>query len=75
MAEVMKSPWALIESTYFNDGFWTVDAWKKENMDGEVIAVIHEKSLDVYYIDKLALWDTYAQEVIQNKIEEITKKH
>ena len=67
-----KSRWALIQSDYFDDeGFWTVDAWEKDSMQGTVIAVIHEKSQDVYYIDKRALWDDYAQQVIKAKIKEI----
>lgn len=71
--------WEEIRCDYLDehDGYWTVDAWKSfDNPDeeGEVIAVIDADTAKVYYINKLALWDTYAQEVIKKKRDEILNR-
>ena len=57
------------------EGFWTVDAWKKkeENAEetGQVVAVIHEKTGDVFYVNQMARTSATVQEVIRMKKEEI----
>lgn len=57
------------------EGFWTVDAWKKKEEDaeetGQVVAVIHEKTGDVFYVNQMARTSATVQEVIRMKKEEI----
>jgi hypothetical protein len=69
-----KERYFEVYCTYNNgEGFWCVDAYFSEDPDeyGKVIAVIHEKSGDVYYIDALARTSKLAQEVIKAKVAEI----
>jgi hypothetical protein len=73
----MERHWNEIRCDYNNgEGFWTVDAWVNDddNEEGKVIAVIEETSKHVYYIDPLARWDSYAQEVIQTKLRRLKSK-
>jgi len=68
------SKWSEIRSNYFDDeeGVQTVDAWltDKDNEEGEVIAKIHLDTKTVDYLDPDAETDEYAQEVINEVLEE-----
>ena len=68
------SKWSEIRSNYFDDeeGVQTVDAWltDDDNEEGEVIAKIHLDTKTVDYLDPDAETDEYAQEVINEVLEE-----
>ena len=68
------SKWSDIRSDYFDDieGVQTVDAWitDDDNEEGKVIAKIHLDTKIVDYIDPDARCDEYAQEVINEVLEE-----
>lgn len=70
-----KDIFCEVVCNYNNDeGFWTVDAWctPDENEEtGEVIAAIHEKTGDVFYVNQMARTSAKAQEVITQKVSEI----
>ena len=53
------------------EGFWCVDAWKTNKEEGEVIAAIHDKTGDIFYIDPMARVSPLTQEVIKEKVKEI----
>ena len=68
--------WTEVRCTYNNEeGFWCVDAYMTEDDDeqGQVVAVIDEKTGNVYYINAMARCSKMAQEVINDKISEIRK--
>lgn len=61
----------LVKCDYNNgDGFWCVDAWRPNEEEGVVAAVINDVTGDVFAIDSL---DDLAKEVIREKVEEIKK--
>ena len=68
------SKWSEIRSNYFDDeeGVQTVDAWltDDDNEEGEGIAKIHLDTKTVDYLDSDAETDEYAQEVINEVLEE-----
>ncbi len=68
------SKWAEIRSDYYDDieEVQTVDAWLIDDGDeeGEVIAKIHLDTKEVEYIDNDARYDDYAQEVINEILQE-----
>ncbi len=68
------SKWSEIRSNYFDDeeGVQTVDAWLTDdgNENGTVIAKIHLDTKTVDYLDSDAETDEYAQEVINEVLEE-----
>ena len=68
------SKWSDIRSDYYDDieGIQTVDAWltDDDNEDGKVIAKIHLDTKTVDYLDPDAETDEYAQEVINEVLEE-----
>ena len=70
-----KDIFCEVVCNYNNDeGFWTVDAWRTpdENEEtGEVIAAIHEKTGDVFYVNQMARTSAKAQEIITQKVSEI----
>jgi len=71
---MIKEFYSEVVCNYNNgEGYWTVDAWKTsdENEEGSVIAAIHEKTGDVFYVDNVARVSPMAQEVIQAKVKEI----
>lgn len=62
---------------YINDeNFWCVDAWKTgdDDEEGKVVAVIHEKYGDVFYIEPEASFSPKAQEVIKSFVNEIRER-
>lgn len=67
------SKWMEIRSDYYDDNeeVQTVDAWKTYigDEEGEVIAKIHLDTGVVDYIDTDARYDEYAQEVINEVLE------
>ena len=70
----MQEIYSEVRCDYNNDqGFWTVDAWRNpEDEEGKVIAVINDKTGDVYYCEPEAhMFSPLAQEVIKQKVEEI----
>lgn len=71
------SYWNEIRCTYLNEEnmFWSVDAWTSGDDSEEctVIAYIDDITGRIIYNDPVARIDTYAQEVIQNKLREINK--
>ena len=70
-----ESHWAEIRCDYIDetDMFWRVDAWKSsnDNEEGSVIAYIDSITGRVLYTDPLARVDSYAQEVIKDKLSEL----
>ncbi len=68
------SKWSEIRSDYYDDieDIQTVDAWltDDDNEEGEVIAKIHLDTKTVDYLDSDAETDEYAQEVINEVLEE-----
>ena len=69
------SNWKEIRCSYLDeaDRFWRVDAWETEDdtEPGKVIAYIDDLTRRVLYIDPLARTDSYAQEVISAKLDEL----
>lgn len=67
--------WAEVRCDHMdeNDYFWRVDAWKTDSdtEEGEVIAYIDDITGRVLYHDPLARVDSYAQSVIQEKLESL----
>ena len=70
-----KNKWKEIKISHLDetDQFWRVDAWLTASDDepGEVIAYIDDLTGRVLYNDPVARVDEYAQQVIQEKLEEI----
>lgn len=71
------SKYAEIRSNYVDEdeGMVFIDAWytDDDNEEGEVIAKVSIKTKKVEYLDKSAKSDDYAQEVINEVIEDIDK--
>ena len=67
--------WTEIRCDHVTDKWWTVDAWltADDNEEGKVIATIDVDTARVVYLDKDAMYDEYAQEVINAKVDEIRK--
>lgn len=70
--EMYKSVWTAINSDYEDDNFIYLDAYKtyNDNEEGKVIAKIDKNTEEVIYLDKRAKTDSYAQEEIENIIDE-----
>ena len=69
-----KEHWAEVRNDYNNgEGYWTIDAWETSDPDaeGKVIAVINDKTAEVYYIDSCARYSPKAQEAINERIEAV----
>ena len=68
------SKWAEIRCDFYNDEEekWFVDAWltDNDNEEGSVIAKIDLINKTVEYLDQDAKTDKYAQEVINEMLEE-----
>lgn len=68
------SKWAEIRCDFYNDEEekWFVDAWltDNDNEEGTVIAKIDLRTKTVEYLDTDAKIDEYAQEVINEMLEE-----
>ena len=66
------SRWSEIRCDYIDetDMFWRVDAWTTSD-EGKVIAYIDDLTGRVIYIDPLARVDSYAQEVIKDKLSKL----
>ena len=66
---------------YFDeeDGLWTVDAWEpvedkdEDENEGRVIAYLDPETLSVTWVDKDAMSSKLANEVIDEKIEELER--
>ena len=72
--ETKESFYSEIRCDYLNpEGYWTVDAWSDGNEEGKVIAAIDEDTAKVFYVDGCARHDSYAQEIISEKVREILK--
>lgn len=58
--------WGEIRSNFENEGIINIDAWltEDENEEGNVIAKVNTKTLEVEYLDDRAKTDNYAQEMI-----------
>ena len=58
--------WGEIRSNFENEGIINIDAWltEDENEEGNVIAKVNTKTLEVEYLDDRARTDNYAQEMI-----------
>lgn len=56
-----------------DENFWSIDAWRTsdDNEEGKVVAVIHDKSGDVYYIEPEARFSPRVKEVIDSMVDEI----
>lgn len=59
-----------------DENFWSVDAWRTsdDNEEGKVVAVIHDKSGDVYYIEPEARFSPRVKEVVDSMVDEIRSK-
>lgn len=59
-----------------DENFWSVDAWRTsdDNEEGKVVAVIHEKYGDVYYIEPEARLSPKVQEVVNSFVNEIHER-
>ena len=69
----MEEQFTEVRCDFYNEkGYWTVDAWESpdENAEGKVIAVINDKTGDVYYTEPY-LYSPLADEVIAAKVKEI----
>jgi len=70
--ETKESFYSEIRCDYLNpEGYWTVDAWSDDNEVGKVIAAIDADTAKVFYVDGCAKHDSYAQDVISEKVREI----
>ena len=49
---------------YCDDGFWTVDAWRDEEEDGKVVAILDEGTGRVFYIEPEARLSPRVEEAI-----------
>lgn len=65
--------WLEIRSNYEDEGIVHIDAWKTsdDNEEGTVIAKVDIKTGNVQYIDDRAKTDAYAQEIIQEVLNDI----
>ena len=67
--------WSEIRCDFLDeeDRFWRVDAWRSpdDDAEGEVIAYIDDITGRVLYTEPLARVDTYAQEIIKEKIADL----
>ena len=70
-----KEYYGEVRNDYYDesDHFWRIDAWKTsdDNETGKVVAVIHDPSGDVYYIEPEATFSPLAQEAIKQRVESI----
>lgn len=70
--------YAEVRCSYCNeDGYWTIDAWKTSDNEeeGAVVAVINDKTAEIYYIDALARISKRVQKIIADKVAELKKKN
>jgi hypothetical protein len=71
------SYWAEIRNDYLceDDKFWRIDAWETgdDSEDGKVIAYVDDLTGRVLYVNPLAIVDDYAQEVIQETVDDVNK--
>lgn len=69
------SKWAEIRNDFCNEdeGKVYIDAWKtcNDNEEGKVIAKIDYKTKEIEYLNDAAKTDKYAQEVINEILEDI----
>ena len=71
---INNESYTIVQCTYNNgEGFWTVDAWRKqeEEEQGKVVAVINDKTADVYFIEPEARISPMAMKTIKEKVGEI----
>lgn len=70
-----KESYAEVHNDYFDesDHFWRIDAWKTSDDDetGKVVAVIHDPSGDIYYVEPEARFSPMVQEAIKQRVETI----
>ena len=69
------SKWMEIRNDFRNEdeGKVYIDAWKtySDNEEGKVIAKVDYKTKEVEYLNDAARTDSYAQEIINEVLEEI----
>ena len=67
------SKWAEIRNNYCDDEYVYIDAWETDddNEEGKVIALINIKTKEVGYIANSARSDDYAQEIINEALNDI----
>lgn len=57
-----------VRNNYNNDeGYWTVDAWENpdDNATGKVVAVVNDKTAEVYYIEPYARFSPLVTEAVE----------
>lgn len=71
----MKEFYSQVCCSYLQEGFWCVDAWRTDdqNEEGHVVAVINDKTADIFYIEPEARFSPKAQETINAKVAELNK--
>jgi hypothetical protein len=69
-ALINKRIWSEIRNDFESDGIVFIDAWvtNDANEAGKTIAKIDKTTKKVEYIDKRAITDTYAQEIINQTL-------
>ena len=73
----MKEHYAEVKCDYNNDeGYWTIDAWRTpdDNEEGKVVAVINDKTGDVYYCEPEARSSQMVAKVVRKKVREIRRE-
>jgi hypothetical protein len=67
---INKRIWSEIRNDFESDGIVFIDAWvtNDANEAGKTIAKIDKTTKKVEYIDKRAITDTYAQEIINQTL-------
>lgn len=73
--EIIMSKWAEIRNDYCDEeeGKVYIDAWKTYNVneEGKVIAKVDYKTKEIQYLNEAAKTDDYAQEIINETLNDI----
>jgi hypothetical protein len=72
--KIFESIWSDIYSDFIDDDEIYIDAYKVNSMEGRTIARIDILTGKVTYLDKRAKTDKFAQEAIQDAIDNITEE-
>ena len=64
----MKKIYEEIRCDYNPDGFWTVDAWRHNEEEGKVVALLNDITGDYYMVGE---YDAEVMQVIEEKSKEI----
>lgn len=64
-----------IHNNYVDDNYYHIDAWKRGEEQGTVVAVVNARNGDAYFIDKMAIGDADANAAIEEVKKKIESKN